>query len=875
MKRILLFFLLVCCVQLLPAQTDTLATHHLSEATVKAARLLFVSKGDTLVYDLDALTLENNATLGQALLALPGVDMRKGELYYKGKKVDRLLVNDFDFSISDPQRALSQLPAYLMKQVKAYERLPDKQRRMGYDDGQREVVLNVLVRRKYMGVWTGQATVGAGTSARWETRGYANTFVPRWRISAFGNANNIGRELWYSGDGREVPGSNGSTGKNQYVAPGLTFMCNSGKQEYTPGYWKVDISADYNDNQTYQASRQEEEMFLDKAHRYTAQRSESRGGERRWAGHSSFVWTPHAKSTVAYNANVYINRLHSNLNGLSGEWASNPFLPGVNVLDTLQQNEEAWPAQMILHRKLARQLSGDEKLAFDHLLSANYNVSSSFQLFVRHMLISEQNQGEDFSLDSYRYYSSLTKPKELFHRYRQRDNSSLFTSSCFDFHLALGKGLVLGGTYDLRTDAANDRDDGFRLDRLQDSPFAQFSMAHSLLGTLPTDDYPYWKDTTLDETISRKQPSKELTHRANAWLRYAWGDNHLSFNFDHPWQCVTMDYTQGKQTTQHWQETRRPWSVEATLIQGVDSIGKVYAKYRLAKQYPSLLDLYRPADHSQPLRIVMGNPHLRPTYYHQLAASYSRSFHHSAQHRNSVGQLYVLSQTHLYRDGQQQAATFDRKTGILTTRPINVDWQVEQNSSVQYDWPLTADKRWTMQVYLFHQYNYGMHYATTQSLDEASLLRTHTHHSSVHLRPQYNRKGFRVSLSYRGDWLHQHGAHLEQGGLSLFAHTLRLDGNLRLPAHFECTARLNHYSRFGYESEKGDLHQTLFELSFSRAFLRDRSLLLRLACVDIFGQNNGYRTMISAVSYQRNWSETLGRYFLLSLSWRFSTQKDA
>ena len=45
----------------LPQKVDTLKEQKLKEVTVKATRLLFVTKGDTTLYDLDALRLKKRS----------------------------------------------------------------------------------------------------------------------------------------------------------------------------------------------------------------------------------------------------------------------------------------------------------------------------------------------------------------------------------------------------------------------------------------------------------------------------------------------------------------------------------------------------------------------------------------------------------------------------------------------------------------------------------------------------------------------------------------------------------------------------------------------------------------------------------------------
>lgn len=187
-------------------RNDTLKGGELQEVTVTATRFLFVTKKDTTIYDLDALHLKSGAPLREAFEKLPGMSFRDGKLYHNGREVKRVLINGMDFSYKDPMLALQALPSYIMKDVKVYERKSDFSMRYGMDDGREELVADVSVRRRYMGTWSGELAVGGGMDERFMGRGYGNTFTDRFRVSLFGNANNINEQMWYGGDGKERAG---------------------------------------------------------------------------------------------------------------------------------------------------------------------------------------------------------------------------------------------------------------------------------------------------------------------------------------------------------------------------------------------------------------------------------------------------------------------------------------------------------------------------------------------------------------------------------------------------------------------------------------------------------------------------------------------
>lgn len=76
----------------------------LGAATVKATKVKFYMKGDTVVYNADAFQLENGSMLDAIIRQLPGVELKDGgEITVNGKKVDELLLNGKDFFSHDRQ----------------------------------------------------------------------------------------------------------------------------------------------------------------------------------------------------------------------------------------------------------------------------------------------------------------------------------------------------------------------------------------------------------------------------------------------------------------------------------------------------------------------------------------------------------------------------------------------------------------------------------------------------------------------------------------------------------------------------------------------------------------------------------------------------
>ena len=78
-------------------------------------------KGDTIVYNADAFELSEGSMLDQLTGQLPGVKIeRGGVITINGNKVSSMLINGKDLFNGDVQKAMENLPAYIVSKVKAY-----------------------------------------------------------------------------------------------------------------------------------------------------------------------------------------------------------------------------------------------------------------------------------------------------------------------------------------------------------------------------------------------------------------------------------------------------------------------------------------------------------------------------------------------------------------------------------------------------------------------------------------------------------------------------------------------------------------------------------------------------------------------------------
>ena len=195
----------------------------LGEVEVKATRVQFMFRGDTLVYNADAFNIPEGSMLDGLIRQLPGAELtRDGEIYVNGRKIDNLLLNGKDFLKGNNKVLLENLPYYTVKELKVYDRETELNKYLGYDKEQKEYVMDVGLKREYQHSGMGNVLVGAGTDGRYKEQlfGLFNAEHSRYGLAA--SMNNISEQASPSNNGiRDTFDPKGETKQVGFTLPAI------------------------------------------------------------------------------------------------------------------------------------------------------------------------------------------------------------------------------------------------------------------------------------------------------------------------------------------------------------------------------------------------------------------------------------------------------------------------------------------------------------------------------------------------------------------------------------------------------------------------------------------------------------------------------
>lgn len=167
-------------------------SHVLKNVNVVASKVMFYHRGDTIVYNADAFQLAEGSMLDALIKQLPGAELKNGQIFLNGRFVENLLLNGKDFFRGNQELMLENLPSYIVKEIKTYEKYGDRSEFLGQkQENDKTFVMDVQLKKEYRIGGLANVEVGTGTADRYLARLFALRFSDHSRIALYGNVNNL------------------------------------------------------------------------------------------------------------------------------------------------------------------------------------------------------------------------------------------------------------------------------------------------------------------------------------------------------------------------------------------------------------------------------------------------------------------------------------------------------------------------------------------------------------------------------------------------------------------------------------------------------------------------------------------------------------
>lgn len=838
--------------------------HTLREVTVTATKIKMVMHGDTVVYHADAFELQSGSMLDKLIAMLPGVRLEAdGQIFVNGRKVESLLVNGEDFFKGDPKVALDNLPAYMVQDVKVYERTPERLTMMGmtpedFNRIERQLAIDVILKRQYSIGWIANATAGYGTDNHYNARAFALRFTPQSRIAFFGYTNDVYGNSYYDHNGNWQNPGNAGRMSVQEVA-GFALVNDKYKR------YKVENDLTFKRTKQQNDEHQSTVNYFDGG-RSVYGRNRNLSEARDWyvRDKAELSWTPRGqgqgllfelKPNLQYRS--YLNTGHRQ----SAEWSREQTEGYMGeVLDSLFYGDAAGRYRMNLISSLAREntyewnsLSGDARASGDIRLTPDgltFDLGGSFRHDFRlHSLDHSRDADDGARQDRYQSSSSNRYSYDLGAAYNYRLNLPRVTINlmpAYRYKQSYDSGRRSYYELEGSTAATWDID---RLASTKDALTQYIDLSNSYHSTLLNRTHIMAVELSGWHWNEQKRRNTSLV--LNLPLRHT---------------ADRIDYQRAAIDTL---ARRRSLLFEPSLEFRIDNNwnGTSESHFRLNYQYttatPDFVQTIGWRDDSTPLIVRLGNPDLSNEHKHEATAFFSHAQQPKQRYLNTT-----LRYT-LWQNAFVQGMTYDAATGIRTYRPDGIDGNWNLNGNISYRLPLDKKKRINLSTNTTADYRNSVDLLALAA--EPQSVRTVVHRTILreNLSLGYTHGLYRLTATGGLEWTHSESDRFQT--LNALTYSYGLNGTTPLPWGFHLTSSLTVYNRTGYTDASFNTTQPIWNATLSRSILNGR-VNLQLEAFDLLNRMSAYSYTMNAQEQVETYRNVLRRYVMLNVTWRMNKE---
>lgn len=799
----------------------------LNEVVIKQERAPVTIKQDTIEFNAGSFKTQPNAQVEELLRKLPGVEVaRDGSIKANGQAVNKVLVDGKPFFGNDPKMATRNLPADIVDKVQMFDQSSDQSQFSGVDDGDRERTINITIKKDKGKGYFGQNALGAGTkngeqSARYEAKLNVNRFNnhnggPNRQISVIGQANNLNQQnftMSAGGGGPQLIGQPGDGGDDGPAAPsnvtevaalGANYRTESsavkwGKRSEMAASYFANRAVTNTDQQSHRENMLPGQSFLTDQSNY----SKNTQLTHRINGRFDLPIDSLTSLRLTPNVSFQTKDLLSQSNSYSYRSVTDSLNKGLTHYDLHGTGLNGYNNLLLMRkfRKEGRSLSANLNTILTTGNTTAYNRSENtfFDTLTTgaRQNIDQRNAQEQSAFQN-TMTVSFTEPvsftKKLEFRYAYSNN--------------------FGKLFRNVANKSEETDEYDRPDASLSRNFVNTFETNRLGATFQTRRLRYTIALGADGQLASLRPVDRSTE-AGYRSRYGYFMPNALFSY---------------------------------TFRGNKNLR---LQYRTRVVSPGITQLIPVADNSNPLNISIGNPALRPEYYHNLTLTFSTSS------RGGTDNLFIFSSFN-QSNNRIGVSTATNSSGVQVTTPINTRGFMSGNGFVGLSKKIEPLR---LSVNLSTQ---GSVARNTNVINESDNVTTSTSiGQGIRLQSDYNGR-IDYGLSARITYQQARYSLLSQQNMQYWSQYATGDVHWQLPGNIIIASDLTYTGNTG-RAEGYNQRFLLWNASVSKQFLRTKQAEVRLQVFDLLNQNRSLIRNTGDAYIEDVRSRVLQRYFLISL----------
>ena len=832
-------------------------------------------KKDTIEYNASSFKVSDNDMLEELLKKLPGVEIgTDGSITANGETINKITIDGKTFFLDDPQLATKNIPAKLVEKVKVVEKKSEQAEFTGIDDGEEETIIDLSVRKGMMNGVFGNVMGGGGHDVPspqnnmddWRYQGAAmvGRFSEKSQVSVILNANNTNNRGFNDMAGSMMQGMRGGGGgmgrgmggwgrRNGITTSWMGGL--NGAFEFFDGDMELAGNYLYNGSDNYVEETSTKTTYLEDGGRLiydnrgnsTTRSQGHRFGvrlEHKFSESTSILFEPQVNfgsgnfseisdfETYSEREGSQKNKTndgYTNNNGANDNWSTSGFL--------LLRQRIGKPGRTI-SANIRYSFSNNQLAGLNQSLTNVYDESSA------------NGNGEIVN----QFYDSQSKSASLRGRvvYTEPLAKHLFLEANYEY--SWNRSESVKDTYDSGSNALVDG----KLQYISD-------------GAVRNDIY---SNDILNRYINQR-----------AGLNLSWQKEKFRAQLG---AAVNPTDTRNETNGEKYNNKVVNWSPQAMVRYDINDNTNFRMFYNGRSSQPSTSQLMPVPDNSNPLNVSFGNPYLKPYFNHNIRANFGYT------NKKSFTSVHANIRGGLVQDAITNAQWYD-KAGAQYSIPVNGPGTGNINAHVMVNSPLGKSdfsifsmtnggynqstsyigtgrldtaKYYDAENAEFDYDLFNKDFPTLEGVEEFSTNKIQTLNFTQRLRFTYRNDFVELTLGGRTRMSKSWYSIASATNTTTWNNQIDASMNWTIPGGINLLADVDYNWYEGYttpQEEEFILNAEITKLLFKN------TCTLALKAYDIFAQSKNLSVTDASNYHQEVRNNTLGRYIILSFTYRFGT----
>ena len=850
----------------------------LDAASVSAAGNPIIVKKDTIEYNASSFKTSDNDMLEELLKKLPGVEVgTDGSITANGETIKKITIDGKTFFLDDPQLATKNIPAKLINKVKVVEKKSEQAEFTGIDDGNEETIIDLSIRPGMMNGVFGNIMAGGGHDVPsptndmndWRYQGAAmvGRFTDKSQVSLILNANNTNNRGFNDMAGSMMQGMRGGgMGRGMGGWGGGNGITTSWMGGLNGAFNLFDDAMELGGNYLYNGSDRfvEEEsskityledgsnLIYDNKGINTTSSQGHRFGvrlEHKFSEKTSILFEPQ----VNFGGVNYVERdtvsTFKEYADLEKEQVSKS-----NTYNTGNFNNWSTSGFLLFRQRIGkpgRTISANIRYSFSNNVMQGFNQSKTMEF---------DAADEDGTMD-------------VVNQFIDQNSKSASLSGRVVYTEPLTKYLFLEANYQYSWSRSISTKDAFNSGKNPEN----------------------WDDPLIydpngavkDDIYSSDILNRYINQRAG--FNISWQKEKLRA---HIGAGITPTNTHNETNGESYDNKVVNWSPQAMVNYQFSENSNVRMFYNGNSAQPSTSQLMPVPNNSNPLNVSFGNPYLKPYFNHNVRLNYGYT------NRKSFTSVHANIRGGMVQDAITSAKWYDKK-GAQYSIPVNgpgtgnVNGQIMVNSpfgksdfsifsmtNVGYNQSTSyigTDKMklWISDIDNYNPENAYFNYEkfhkdfpTLEGKEEFSVNRTQSMNLMQRLRFTYRNDFVELTAGGRTRMSKSWYTVASAKNTTTWSNQVSGSMNWTIPGGINLIANANYNWYNGYTTPQPD--EIIFNAEITKLLFK-RTCTLALRAYDIFSQSKNLSVTDNDNYHQEVRNNTLGRYIILSFTYRFGT----